>query len=65
MSDFVYSGNDKESSRKAIIIRRDRDRTLTRATMFETRGIPFILLDIVCLVLGKYHFASLFIHSFI
>ncbi len=25
-------------------------------TMFETRGIPFILLDIACLILGKHYF---------
>ena len=25
----------------------------TRANMFETRGIPFILLDVACLILGR------------
>jgi len=27
-------------------------------TMFETRGIPFMLLDIACLILGKQHFVT-------
>lgn len=30
----------------------------TRANMFETRGLPFVLLDIVCLVLGSLPLAA-------
>lgn len=60
-----YSSSSNDIPRRSIIPlvfitgedapqTRDSSQRQTRANMFETKGIPFVLLDLACLILGMY-----------